>query len=229
VVAQSITATPRAVCGALLFGALRRIALAALLALMWAGAVLAHPHGTASCNVKLGFTEGRVTQADVTLELDEERSREAFAAMQAAPDGSAAPQQRARLAFNLHLVFAQLNYLTTVSAGDTPIALRPTQPPIISRLPDGRMGITATLVRAQAGEGAREDRLTVHCADPSWYWLVGFNRAAQVTSNRTCDTTLGDAFQFALPQNLPKTDAPSIAVTSDNTPTSQTVRVMCNG
>ena len=71
--------------------------------------------------------------------------------MQAAPDGTASPQQEARMAFNLHLLFARLNYLTTVAVakpgGDTEIALSATRPPQLLRQPGGRIKVVAALVR----------------------------------------------------------------------------------
>ena len=199
----------------------------------------AHPHGTATCSVNLSFSGKRVSGAEVTLELDEERSKEVLTAMQAAPDGSFAPAQRARMAFNLHLVFARLNYLTTVTAiapgRDTELPLQATKPPEISRSDSGRIRVTATLLRPPAVDAANdrndssaaENNLRVHCADPSWYWLVGFSQSDTVSSNRRCVPRLGEAYVFALPGNLPKNDAPSITVNAANTPRSQNVLLSC--
>jgi ABC-type uncharacterized transport system substrate-binding protein len=210
-------------------GRVRACALAIMCAAL-AGAVHAHPHGSATCAVKVALAEGRVSEVGVTLELDDERSREVWASMQAAPDGTVLPQQRARMAFNLHLVFAQLNYLVALKAGAPnalqAVALKPTRPPDIARHPNGRVLVKAVLVRAQAGSAA-EPAIDIQCADPSWYWLVGFRNAADVTASGACEAALGERYQFALPEGLPRTDAPSIAVTQDVLPQSQWAQLRC--
>ncbi len=195
----------------------------------------AHPHGAASCEVQIERAAGRVTGATVALELDDQRSREVLTSMQAAPDGTASPQQEARMAFNLHLLFARLNYLTTVAVakpgGDTEIALSATRPPQLLRQPGGRIKVVAALVRPlnaveTATPAEPEEQLRITCADPSWYWLVGFLDASAVRS-ADCKPVLGPGYTFALPAGMPKTDAPSIEVTASNTPRSQTVELRC--
>jgi ABC-type uncharacterized transport system substrate-binding protein len=194
------------------------------------GAAHAHPHGSATCAVKVSLAEGRVSEVGVTLELDDVRSRDMWASMQAAPDGTVLPQQRARMAFNLHLVFAQLNYLVALKAG-TPnalqaVALKPTRPPDIARHTNGRVLVKAVLVRAQASSTA-EPAIDIQCADPSWVWLAGFRNAADVTASGACDAALGERYQFSLPEGVPRTDAPSIAVTQEILPQSQWAQLRC--
>ena len=214
-------------------------ATALLLAAIFFGALArAHPHGAAICEVRIERSAGRVSGATVALELDDQRSREVLTSLQAAPDGSASAQQEARMAFNLHLLFARLNYLTTVAmtkpGGDTEIPLAATRPPQLLRQASGRIKIVAALVRPPtSAETANrvpttepEEHLRITCADPSWYWLVGFLDATAAHVDG-CIATLGPAYTFALPPGLPRTDAPSIEVTASNTPRSQTVTLKC--
>ena len=219
---------------------------AAGIAFFFVSHACAHPHGAASCEVTILRDAGRVTGAEVALELDDQRSREVLVSMQAALDGSVAPQQEARMAFNLHLLFARLNYLTTVAragpTGDTAIALAAMRPPRLVRQASGRLKVVASLTRAleqvdpveaqpagmAAGAAAiPEEHLRITCADPSWYWLVGFQESRAVQS-QGCTATLGPAYAFALPPGLPRSDAPNIEVNASNTPHSQTVEVRCD-
>jgi ABC-type uncharacterized transport system substrate-binding protein len=192
--------------------------------------VWAHPHGSASCAVEVGYKAGSVSQVKVTLELDAEHSREAFEAMQAKTDGSVTAAQRARMASNLHQLFAPLNYLVTVTSNragvETEIGLRPSSTPQIERSAKGRLLVTALLERP-APIISNENEISFRCADPSWHWLVGFKTAAVVSQNRRCTSRLGDPFVFALPANLPTADGPSLKVTDEHLPKSQLAYLRC--
>ncbi len=196
--------------------------------------VWAHPHGSATCRTHLIFTGARVTSIEISLELDAEHSRAVFLQLKAAADGSFAAEQATWMSNNLHRLFAPLNYLVTLhnSAGnDTKeIALRASSAPTLERTAQDRLRINAQLTRTVAASYSdNENTLNVHCSDPSWNWLVGFKEVSQATSNRTsCKPTLGRAFVFAPPSNIPSGDGSSINLTTEHLPTSQDVSIRCS-
>jgi ABC-type uncharacterized transport system substrate-binding protein len=196
-----------------------------------APSVWAHPHGSASCTVNVAYNGTSIAKVNVTLELDAENSNKVFESMQTKPDGTFTPEQKSRMESNLAFLFSPINYLVSLKANQagatTPLALRASSMPEIERSSNARLRITTQLTRTDRAQ-ANENDVVVSCADPTWYWLVGFKGTEQVTSNRLCVAKLGENFVFALPTNLPSLDGPSLKVTSDHLPKAQQVSLVCS-
>jgi ABC-type uncharacterized transport system substrate-binding protein len=193
--------------------------------------VWAHPHGSASCSAQLIYNGSSVSKVIVTLELDAEHSNKVFESMQTKADGTFSPEQRSRMQSNLAYIFGPINYLLSLQSGPSgaanSLSLRSSSLPEIERSKESRLRITAELARADTAQ-ENENNIAVRCADPSWHWLVGFKGEQHVTSNRNCRTKLGDDFIFALPNNLPMLDGPSLKVTTDHLPKSQRASLVCS-
>ncbi len=196
-----------------------------------ASPVWAHPHGSASCTVNLIYNGTSISKLNVTLELDADNSNKVFESMQTKPDGTFSPEQKSRMESNLAFLFSPINYLVSLKANQagtiTPLVLRASSMPEIERSSNARLRITAQLARTDVAQ-PNENDVTVSCADPTWYWLVGFKGAEQVTSSRPCIAKLGDNFVFALPVNLPTLDGPSLKVASEHLPKAQQVSLVCS-
>jgi ABC-type uncharacterized transport system substrate-binding protein len=196
-----------------------------------ASPVWAHPHGSASCSVNVIYNGASISKVNVTLELDAENSNKVFESMQTKPDGTFTAEQKSRMESNLAFLFSPINYLVSLKTNlvgtTTAVVLRASSMPDIQRSSNARLRITTQLTRPEVAQ-ANENDVAVNCADPTWFWLVGFKGAEQVTSNRSCTAKLGENFVFSLPTNLPTLDGPSLKVTPDHLPKAQQVSLVCS-
>ncbi|MFM8611044.1 MAG: DUF1007 family protein [Burkholderiaceae bacterium] len=152
-------------------------ALAAAAALLAGGPAWAHPHGAVECRAEAVMEQGRLAQLRGRLWLDAWHSQQALALVRDAATGQVDAARMQRFGFALKMQLGRLNWLYELDADGQRTDLRPAADPEI--VFDGdRVRITVDYALAEAA--LRAERYSLHCADPTWYFVTAYGRTLAV-------------------------------------------------
>jgi len=146
----------------------------------WLGlsqSALAHPHGAAQCSARLDFESGRPQRLQAELLLDRAHSQEAWAVIHDAATGEMRPGMLQRFAFGLRMQMGRFNWMYRLEADGADVALHAPLDPQLS-FEHGRMRIRVSF--DIPGAPAAADRWSLHCADPTYYWVTAFGQTVDV-------------------------------------------------
>lgn len=152
------------------------VAMLGAVAALWAGAALSHPHGAVECRAEVDMGQGGISRLRGRLWLDEWHSQQAMALVRDAGGGVDASRMQ-RFAFALKMQLGRLNWLYELDADGQRVEMRPaTDPEVV--FDGGRVRITIDY--ALPGVHMPANRYSLHCADPTWYFVSAWGRTIPV-------------------------------------------------
>lgn len=147
--------------------------LAALFAMLFWGAVQAHPHGTMQCSMAVGFEAGRPVILSGRLLMDAAHSKEMQAMLRDPATGQLDAQRQQRFMFSLKMQLARSNWLLGAQTQGMAAPLSLAQEPVLVLADDGRVGVEVAL-RVEPLTSTPDASWQFFCADSTLYWVTEF-------------------------------------------------------
>lgn len=138
----------------------------------------AHPHGAVDCRADLRFESAQLQHMRGELWLDAWHSERA---LQLTRDvsGQANSEQMQKFIFALKMQMGLANWFFDVQADGQHLVLTPMADPVVDITADGRARIVIDYA-VQATQQLAQ-RWSLHCADPSYYFVTAFGQQLAVS------------------------------------------------
>jgi ABC-type uncharacterized transport system substrate-binding protein len=163
-----------------------RVSIGVGAALLWAGAVAAHPHGTMQCSLAAHFDGGQLQTIEARLVMDAPHSSQALAILRDATTGQMDPAGGQRFLFALRQQLARHNWLLGVERGGRQAELTGASEPALELTSDDRLAVRINLGVGRTAETGSGVPWQLSCRDPGWYWVSEFSRLDQPVQVSGC-------------------------------------------
>jgi ABC-type uncharacterized transport system substrate-binding protein len=155
------------------------------------GSVMAHPHGSIECKAQVRYEAGHLQDVRGELLLDAWHSQQAIALLRDAA-GQVDAQRLQRFVFALKMQLGRLNWLFDMQADGQSLTMKPKSDPTVD-IVDERIRIAIDY----APDPVSATRWSLHCADPTYYYVTAFGNTAAVAPPSGVPVTEVDPTQVA--------------------------------
>ncbi len=143
----------------------------------WVGWAQAHPHGSIDCRAAVRFEAGGLRHVRGELWLDDWHSQRA-AQLTRNSQGQEDAQMMRQFIFALKMQMGRANWLFGLEADGQSLVLTPQADPVLEMAADGRARIVIDYAAAPAQQAVQ--LWSLHCADPSYYFVTAFGERLPV-------------------------------------------------